>query len=129
MLIGFNEIAEYQLVHPITKQPLKDEKGKPMLAVIYSRQSSQYKNANSVIARKAKEKAIAGEESTPEEIEDGVLDMITSCVKEFKNLAIEYEPGKYLDPKDIKGTLQKAFWIKDQLNREIVNLANFSMAP
>lgn len=125
MLIGFNETAEYTLKHPITGKDLKDKKGNPMVAVIYGKQSSQYKNASAAMIRAVKEKNEEGEEST--DVETASIKLIASCVKEFKNLSIEYEEGKYLDPNNIEETLQIAFWIKDQLNREIVNLSNFSM--
>lgn len=128
MLISFNETAEYQLKHPITDEPLVDAKGNKMIAVIYSKQSSQYKNASNAMLKKVK--AQGKKDVSIDDIESDAIELISACVKEFKNLHIEYydESGvlQHYDPKDIKGVLTHAFWIREQLNREIVNLSNFS---
>jgi hypothetical protein len=127
MLIAFSETAEYQLKHPSTDEPLVDKAGKPMIAVIYGKQSSQYKNASNAMLKKVKKHGNKKDVSL-DDIENDAIELIAACVKEFKNLHIEYLPGEFLDPKDIQGTLTKAWWIREQLNKEIVNLSNFLMA-
>lgn len=130
MLIAFKETTEIQLKHPITDEPLycldKDGKpdiNKPMLAVIYGKHTSAYKNAYNRLMKsfqKAGKKQLDAQET-----EKRAMDLLVSCIEGFKNLDIETENGK-LKAADIESVLTDAFWIKDQIDRAIVDLENFT---
>ena len=121
MKIAFKESTEFQLVHPITDEPLENAKGLPMMVEIYGKHTSVYKNAiNKLLKSSQKNKKAADLQDAQER----GLDLLCDCVAGFKNLEIETENGP-LDPKDIRGVLEGAFWIKDQIDSAIVDLENF----
>lgn len=128
MKVIFDETSELQLRHPVTDEVLKDKKGNPMIAVIYGKHSSAYKNAHSNLVRELQKKGNK-QKSSLEEAEEKSLNLIAACVKEFKNLNIEYADGQFLDANDIPGTLKNAFWIKDQIDKAVFDLENFMQTP
>lgn len=130
MKIVFKETTEIQLKHPVTDEPLyclnkdgKQDKTRPMLAIIYGKHTSAYKNAYNRLMKsfqKAGKKQLDAAET-----EKRSLDLLVSCIEGFKNLDIETENGK-LKPDNIESVLTDAFWIKDQVDRAIVDLENFT---
>jgi len=128
MKIIFNDTADLQLLHPVTKEPLSLGKGKPVVAIIYGTHTSAYINVVNEAKRDALNKRLAsGDEEKSEAVtladiekeQDNQLDFLCACVKGFKNLEIETENGK-LDPNDIRGVLSKTHWIKNQIDLAVV---------
>jgi hypothetical protein len=124
MKIIFDETNEYQLKHPVNDEPLENAKGKPMTVEIYGKHTSVYKNAVNAMFKKR-----TGKELTSDETRRQGDELLASCIKQFNNLEIEYADGKLLDPNDIVGCLENAFWIREQIDSEITNLENFLQAP
>lgn len=121
MKIAFKESTEFQLAHPITDEPLENAKGQPMMVEIYGKHTSVYKNAiNKLLKSSQKNKKSAD----LQDAQKRGLDLLCDCVAGFKNLEIETENGP-LDPNDVRGVLEGAFWIKDQIDSAIVDLENF----
>lgn len=128
MKVIFDETSELELRHPVTDEVLKDKKGNAMIAVIYGKHSAAYKNAHNNLVRELQKKG-SKNKSSLEDAEEKSLNLIAACVKEFRNLHIEYADGKFLDPNDVLGTLKNAFWIKDQIDRAVFDLENFMQKP
>ena len=124
MKIAFKESTDYQLLHPVTDEPLVDAKGEPMLVEIFGKHTSVYKNALNKLLKSSQssKKTISIEDS-----QSRGLDLLCECIGGFKNLDIETETGK-LDPKNVRSVLEDAFWIREQVDAQIVNLENFTMA-
>ena len=124
MKIAFKALTELQLVHPVTDEPLVNSKGLPMIVEVYGKHTSVYKNAlNTLLKSTQKNKKT----SDIQDAQKRGLDLLCECIGGFKNLEIETETGK-LDPSCIRGVLEDAFWIKDQVDSAIVDLENFTMA-
>jgi hypothetical protein len=124
MKIIFDETNAIQLKHPTTGEPLENAKGKPMTVEIYGKHTSTYKNAVNDMFKKR-----TGKELTSEETKRQGNELLACCIKQFNNLDIEYAEGKFLDPNDIVGCLENAFWIREQVDTEITNLENFLQTP
>lgn len=125
MKIIFDETSEYQLRHPITKEPLKDGKGRPMTVELYGKHTSVYKNAVNKMFKKRE----PGEELTSEETRKQGTELLADCIKQFNNLNIEYADGKFLDTNDVVSVLENAFWIRQQVDTAIDDLENFLQTP
>lgn len=131
MKIAFKETTDIHLKHPVTDEPLyclasdgKPDKARPMLAVIYGKHTSVYKNA---YTRLMKSFQLAGKKQVDAaETEKQAMELLVSCVDKFRNLDIETENGK-LNPDNIESVLTDAFWIKNQIDRAIVDLENFML--
>ena len=124
MKIAFNETTDLQLVHPVTDEPLENSKGQPMIVKIFGKHTSQYKNALNKLLKSTQKNKKA---SDLQDAQKRGLDLLCDCIDGFKNLEIETETG-VLDPSDIRGVLEDAFWVKDQIDSAIVDLENFTMA-
>ena len=124
MKIAFKESTDYQLLHPVTDEPLVDAKGEPMLVEIFGKHTSVYKNAlnKHVKASQSSKKA-----ASIEDAQSRGLDLLCDCIVGFKNLDIETATGN-LDPKNVRSVLEDAFWIREQIDTQIVNLENFTIA-
>ena len=124
MKIAFDQTTELQLKHPATDELLDNGKGKPMTVEIYGKHTSQYRNAVNELFKKRAEKDADDDIDT----EAYGIELLARCVKGFKNLNIETETGP-LDPDNIAECFEKAFWIKDQIDRAVVKLDLFIQAP
>ena len=125
MKIAFKESTEFQLVHPITDEPLEDSKGNPMMVEIFGKHTSMYKNALNKLLKASQKRG--KKQSDLNEAQKQGLDLLCDCIGGFINLEIETEDGK-LDPNDIRSVLEDAFWIKDQVDSAIMDLENFTIA-
>lgn len=127
MKIAFSETTEYQLVHPVTDEPLVNSKGLPMVAVLHGKHTAAYKN---IIAELHKRELKRNQKKayTVEESKERGTDILEACVESFKNLEIETENGP-LDPKNIRGILSDVFWIREQIDSAIVDIEAFSQKP
>lgn len=131
MKIIFDQTSDLHIKHPITDEPLyltdadgKPIKDKPMIAKIYGKHTSEYKNAiSSLMKKRSGKKNLSLEESNNQNNE-----LLAACVAGFKNLDIETEYGK-LDPKNVVECFEKAFWLRDQVDSAVVDLENFMQAP
>lgn len=137
MKIIFEETSRLQIVHPITEEPLEASKGKPMEVEFYGKHTATFKAAD-LARRRSAAKRINGknlkkmmtsalDDNESSEADD--LRLLTSCVVAFHNMdELETENGK-IDPKDISGTLDTVFWIRDQVDAGIADLENFMAKP
>jgi hypothetical protein len=130
MKIAFKETTDIQLKHPVTDEMLfcltkdgKPDSTRPMVAVIYGKHTSAYKNAYNRLMKSFQKAGKKPLDAT--ETDKRALELLVSCVDKFKNLDIETENGK-LDPNNIEAVLTDAFWIRDQIDRAIVDLENFT---
>lgn len=131
MRIAFKEATEIHLTHPVTGEPLyclnpdgTPDTSRPMVAIIYGKHTSVYKNAYTRLMKsfqKAGKRQIDAAEADKQ-----AMDLLVSCVDRFRNLDIETENGK-LNPDNIEAVLADAFWIKNQIDRAIVDLENFTL--
>ena len=123
MKIAFAESTELQLVHPITDEPLEDAKGNPMTVTVFGKHTSTYKNALNKLLKSSQKK---GKKQTDlSEANEQGLTLLCDCIGGFKNLEIETENGK-LDPSNIRSVLEDCFWIKSQIDEEVMNLEAFT---
>lgn len=124
MKIIFDESSSVQLKHPVSGEPLENAKGKPMTVEIYGKHTSAYKNAVNELFKKR-----SGKELSTDETRRQGNELLAACIKQFNNLEIEYEEGKFLDANDPVSCLENCFWIREQVDEEIAELGNFLQTP
>ena len=117
-----------EIKHPISKEPLMNDDGTPMVITIYAQHSKVYKKAQrELIGKRLKEAQESGsKEIDYEQLEEAALELM---VKTTKSWDITYEGKKpKLTEAKARQIYDEVFWIKNQIEEAAATSLDFMKA-
>lgn len=128
--LATDEVHRMVLVHPTTRQPLRDKEGNEAYIEHYSSDSDVARKVNRQISRR---RLKAGRNRiTPEEIEADGIELLAALTKSW--YLVDFA-GNVLDVPCTQDNARKlyenskTFWLREQLDESTADRANFSKGP
>lgn len=120
LTVAANEGAEVELLHPVTGEGLGS------FVSILGTDSDRYKERMNKLRNKRIEAAKKAEtiDMTAEDLDQQNVDLLVACTTGFRDLVLDGEPVVF--SATIAQQMYTRFsWMRDQIDREIGNRANF----
>lgn len=125
---GANQTAELELLHPVSNAPLIDaDTNTPVSITVIGIDSDNYKATADVLQNKrlAKLKNNKGFKITVSEMESDTIELLSSCITGWKNIAIVPGEALQFNTVNAKKLLLSVKWIKEQLQAFVEERSNF----
>lgn len=118
--LKFNDETKFQLRHPVTDEPLENDKGEPMLIGIVGTDSQTYRK----LIRKLNEEKLKRRSKSVDldKAEQEALDILVGCTTSFENIQVA---GKAIKVDEAESLYREYRWIKEQVDRAIGDRSNF----
>ena len=114
--------------HPISKEPLMNDDGTPMVITIYAQHSKEYKKVQRELIN-IRLKAAQASGSTDidyEQLEEAALELMAKTTKSW-NITYEGKKPKLTEAK-ARHIYDEVFWIKNQIEEAAANSLDFMKA-
>ena len=115
------------LHHPVTEEPLLTDDGEPIGVYVVGTDSDEYAERERwLIDRriKAAEAKAMGKKPQDFDFRNEGLETLVSCVKGWKNIILDGEEFAF-SAENARKLLLRLRWVRDVLDREMANRANF----
>lgn len=114
--------------HPISKEPLLNDDGTPMVITIYAQHSKVYKKAQrELIGKRLKEAQESGsKEIDYEQLEEAALELMAKTTKSW-DITYEGKKPKLTEAK-ARHIYDEVFWIKAQIEEAAATSLDFMKA-
>ena len=121
-----SETVTCTIVHPIQREPLKNDDGSDMVIELYAPYADEYKKVLFEQQNKRISKVKGGKvEIKAEELEEAGIDLLSKVTKSW-NITYGGEQPK-LSAKKAKEVYKEVFWIRQQLEDAVDNSVAFMM--
>lgn len=117
-----------EIKHPISKEPLLNDDGTPMVITIYAQHSKVYKKAQrELIGKRLKEAQESGaKEIDYEQLEEAALELMAKTTKSW-DITYEGKKPKLTEAK-ARHIYDEVFWIKNQIEEAAATSLDFMKA-
>lgn len=118
--------VDMPIIHPGSKQPLRDDEGQPITIRLLGRTADRYRQQTRDIQEQRARRAAGGVKTTLEDIERENIDTLTACTVGWQGLSLDGQVFPYtVDNARRLWSDGRFIWLRDQAMNFIAEDGNF----